>query len=182
MIEYLRRQFDYNVACLRRKAIYLRKQGARIGSGCDLITAVSNFGSEPYLIRLGNKVTVTAGVRFITHDGSTRVFRAKFPEMSVWGNVFGPIIIDDGCFIGINAILLPGTTIGAHSIVGAGAVVKGTFPDSSVIAGVPAKRLFSVDEYVEKVRAMMIPLQARTRRELKQELISHFFGGAKPAG
>jgi acetyltransferase-like isoleucine patch superfamily enzyme len=179
MIEYLRQQFDFNIVCLRRKDAYLRKQGARIGSGCDLITALSNFGSEPYLIRLGNKVTVASGVRFITHDGSTRVFRAKFPEMSRWGNMFGPIIIKDDCFIGVNAVLLPGTTIGAGSIVGAGAVVKGTFPDSSVIAGVPAKRLFSLDEYVEKVRAMMIPLQARTRRELKEELMSHFFGEVK---
>jgi acetyltransferase-like isoleucine patch superfamily enzyme len=99
--------------------------------------------------------------------------------MSRWGNMFGPIIIEDDCFIGVNAILLPGTTIGANSIVGAGAVVKGTFPDSSVIAGVPAKRLYSLDEYIEKVKAMMIPLQAQTREELKRELMAHFFSGIK---
>ena len=179
MIRNLWKQIDFNIVCFRRKDVYLRKQGVRIGLGCDIITALNNFGSEPYLIHLSNKVTIASGVRFITHDGSTRLFRAELPEMSRWGNIFGPIIIEDDCFIGVNAILLPGTTIGANSIVGAGAVVKGTFPDLSVIAGVPAKRIFSLDDYIEKVKAMMIPLHAQTREELKRELMAHFFSGIK---
>ena len=47
--------------------------------------------------------------------------------------------IGDGCFIGFGAIIQAGTTLGRHCIVGANAVVRGEFPDYSVIAGVPAR-------------------------------------------
>jgi len=167
--------FDLYILCLRRKDKYLRKRGARIGFTCDLVTDVINFGTEPYLIRMGNEVTVTSGVKFITHDGSTRLFRKRFPSMNKYGNLFAPIIIGNNCFIGINAILLPGTVLGDDTIVGAGAIVKGEFPSNSVIASVPARRLFSVDEYIDKIQNNMIPLQAKNREALRQELIAHFF-------
>jgi carbonic anhydrase/acetyltransferase-like protein (isoleucine patch superfamily) len=70
--------------------------------------------------------------------------------MNRYGNLFGPIVVGDNCFIGLDAILLPGTEIGADSIVGAGSVAKGTFPPSSVIVGVPARRLYSLEEYIER--------------------------------
>ena len=47
--------------------------------------------------------------------------------------------IGDGCFIGFGAIIQAGTTLGKHCVVGANAVVRGDFPNYSVIAGVPAK-------------------------------------------
>lgn len=50
-----------------------------------------------------------------------------------------PIRIGDGCWICAGATILGGAVIGEHSIVAAGAVVKGTFPPRSVIGGVPAK-------------------------------------------
>jgi acetyltransferase-like isoleucine patch superfamily enzyme len=49
------------------------------------------------------------------------------------------IIIGNGCFIGMNAILLKGTELGNNCVVGAGSVVCGTFPDNVIIAGNPAK-------------------------------------------
>ena len=172
---YLWRVIQFNFVCLRQKDVYLRKQGAQVGSGCDLITDTANFPTEPYLIRIGNRVTVTAGVKFITHDASTRLFRERFPEMnSLYGNLFGPILVGDNCFIGVNAILLPNTVIGNNSVVGAGAVVKGEFPANSVIVGVPARRVSSLDEYIEKVQSKMVPLRAHTREALRQELLSYF--------
>jgi acetyltransferase-like isoleucine patch superfamily enzyme len=168
--------FDLYVFCLYRKDVYMRKRGVRIGFGCDLITDVVNFGSEPYLIQIGNCVTVTSGVKFINHDASTRLFRDRFPEMNKYGNVFAPITIGSNSFIGVNAILLPGTKLGDNTIVGAGSIVKGEFPGNSVIAGVPARRLYSVDEFIEKVQNNMVLLQATNRDELKKELTQHFFG------
>lgn len=47
--------------------------------------------------------------------------------------------IEDNCFIGYGAVILPGSKLGKNCIVGANALVKGHFPDNSVIAGVPAK-------------------------------------------
>lgn len=66
--------FDLYVLCLNRKEIFMRKWGMCVGEGCDLITDVINFGSEPYMIQIGNNVTITSGVKFINHDVSTRLF------------------------------------------------------------------------------------------------------------
>jgi acetyltransferase-like isoleucine patch superfamily enzyme len=50
-----------------------------------------------------------------------------------------PVRIGSGCWLGTGAVILPGTTLGRNVVVGAGSVVRGTFPDHCVIAGVPAK-------------------------------------------
>jgi acetyltransferase-like isoleucine patch superfamily enzyme len=63
------------------------------------------------------------------------------------------IIIGRNCWIGMNAILLPGTVLGDHTIVGAGAVVTKSFPDGHVvIAGNPAKviRSLNKEDFVER--------------------------------
>jgi acetyltransferase-like isoleucine patch superfamily enzyme len=52
-----------------------------------------------------------------------------------------PVVVGFGADIGTNATLLPGVHVGAHSIVGAGAVVTTDVPDYSIVAGVPAKVL-----------------------------------------
>jgi len=172
---YLFRLFDLYIICLGHKNVYLRKNGTQIGRNCTIITKVENFSSEPYLIKIGNDVTITDGVKLITHDASTRLFRSHHPEMNKrYGNLFGTIIIGNNCFIGVNAILLYGTFIGDNCIIGAGSIVKGTFPDNSVIVGVPARRVSPLDEYIEKVKNKMIPLTAETRSNLREELIQHF--------
>ncbi len=50
-----------------------------------------------------------------------------------------PVRIGSGSWLGANAVILPGTTIGEHVVVAAGAVVRGDIPDHCVVAGVPAK-------------------------------------------
>jgi serine acetyltransferase len=52
---------------------------------------------------------------------------------------FGRIVVGDNSFIGENAILLPGTTIGRDCVIGAGAVVHGTIPDNSLVIGNPGQ-------------------------------------------
>ena len=50
-----------------------------------------------------------------------------------------PVVVGAGSWIGAGAVVLPGTTLGRNTVVAAGAVVRGTFPDHAVLAGVPAK-------------------------------------------
>ena len=50
-----------------------------------------------------------------------------------------PVTVGFGADIGMNASILPGVHIGAHSIVGAGAVVTHDVPDYAIVAGVPAR-------------------------------------------
>ena len=168
IIQNLLSLFDFYLICGGDKGIYLRKQGGKIGERCDLITSIRNFGTEPYLVRIGDDVTVTDGVKFITHDASTRLFRYKFNDMSKFGNIFAPIIIGNNCFIGVNVILLPGVRIGDNCIIGAGSVVKSDFPSNSVIAGVPAKVISSLDDYIEKVKREKVPINSATRTDFKK--------------
>jgi acetyltransferase-like isoleucine patch superfamily enzyme len=53
--------------------------------------------------------------------------------------VIKPVVVHVGADIGMNASILPGVQIGAHSIVGAGAVVTQDVPDYAIVAGVPAR-------------------------------------------
>ena len=58
------------------------------------------------------------------------------------------VSIGSGSWLGANVVILPGTTIGEHCVVAAGAVVRGTIPDHCVVAGVPARivRRYSPEE------------------------------------
>lgn len=49
------------------------------------------------------------------------------------------VLLKKGCWIGANAIILPGVTVGINSVVGAGAVVTKSVPDFTVVVGCPAK-------------------------------------------
>jgi acetyltransferase-like isoleucine patch superfamily enzyme len=116
-----------------RKIKYLRGQGMKIGQNC-LINTMS-FSTEPYLIEIGNHVAIAGGTEIITHDGAIWCFREEIPN----ADVFGKIKLGNNVFIGDNCTILPNTTIGDNCIVGAGSVVRGKFPENSVIVGNPAK-------------------------------------------
>jgi acetyltransferase-like isoleucine patch superfamily enzyme len=57
--------------------------------------------------------------------------------------VIQPVVVETGADVGMNASILPGVRIGAHSIVGAGAVVTHDVPEYTIVAGVPARVLRS---------------------------------------
>ena len=104
--------------------------GIRLGSRCHLWA-----GPRDGRIRIGEnvlfgpEVMVTAAT--YRHDLGNPVTDQPMAEED--------IEIGDNVWLATRAIVLPGTTIGAGSIVAAGAVVKGTFPPMSIIAGSPAR-------------------------------------------
>lgn len=161
------------------KVAYLRHLGVRIGEGCDLLNGIKDFGSEPWLIELGQRVTLAHGVVLITHDGSSRLFRQSIPGSSRWGNRFGTIRIHDNSFVGVNTIILPDVQIGPHSIVGAGSVVSKDVPPQMVVAGVPARPICSLAEYIERYQQKMTPISATTSQELRRELTEKLWGEAR---
>lgn len=73
------------------------------------------------------------------------------------GAINAPIIIGEGCWVGINVSILAGTEIGKNCVVGANSVVKGKFPDYCVIAGNPARivKLFNGEKWM-KVDASIV--------------------------
>lgn len=158
------------------RAAYLRHLGVRIGPDCDILNSVKNFGTEPWLIELGRRVTITHGVVFLTHDGANRLFRQVLPGSSKWGNRFGTIRVLDNCFIGVNSVILPDVQIGPDSIVGAGSVVVKDVPPRTVVAGTPARPICTLDEYIQRYQAKMIPIEATDREQLRRELTQKLWG------
>ena len=92
---------------------YARSIGVTVGEGCRLLS--SGWGSEPWLISLGNRVCISGNVTFLTHDGSIWVFRNQPRYRNVLK--YGAISIGDNSFIGNGTTILPGVTIGENSVV-----------------------------------------------------------------
>jgi len=118
-----------------------RFAGVRFGENCRFYTW--NWGSEPWLVELGERVTVTQGVSFITHDGAASLVR----DDSGRRFRFGKIRVGSDVFIGVNAIILPGVEIGDRCIVGAGSVVTKSVPAGSIVGGAPARVIGKFDEF-----------------------------------
>lgn len=152
---------------------YARSMGVRMGKDCRLLALTSGtFGSEPYLVQLGDHVTVTAGVHFVTHDGGVWVFRKKEPDI----DVFAPVVVGDNVFIGICAIIMPGVKIGNDCIIGAGSIVTHDIPPGSIAVGVPARVIGNVDEYRKKIEDRVVHIRGLSDREKRSILTERFWG------
>jgi carbonic anhydrase/acetyltransferase-like protein (isoleucine patch superfamily) len=129
----------------------LRTKGVRIGDRVHLYSpwTIRVDIQRPWMIEIGNNVHLTADVSILQHDYSWSVIQNLTGE--VLGSA-GPVRIGDNVFIGQRTLLLKGTDIGDNSIIGAGSVVAGRLEGGAVYAGIPAKRLMSMEEYVAKRR------------------------------
>ena len=105
----------------------------RIGIHCTVIGPVC-IGSN---VNLAQGITVTA----LNHN-----FEDTTKRIDEQGISTKPVVIGDDVWIGANAVILPGVTIGQHVVVAAGAVVTKDVPDYSLVAGVPAKEIKKLRE------------------------------------
>lgn len=148
-----------------RGSKYARHLGVKVGDNCSIIS--KNFGSEPYLIEIGNHVQITSGVRFCNH-GAAWVFRQKDPTM----DFFGKIKIGNNVYIGNNAIILPGVKIGNDVIIGAGSVVTKSIPNNSIVGGNPATIIGKVNEFEEKISCFNLKTKGLTFQEKREFLLN----------
>lgn len=149
---------------------WARKIGVNFIDGELHLYGNVSWSTEPWLITIGNNVHITSGVRFITHDGGTLLFRDKVPDLEITK----PIAIGNNVYIGNNVILLPGVNIGDNVIVGAGAVVSRDIPDNSVAVGVPARVIKSSDEYFEKIKKESLHLGHLKGQEKDKALMKYY--------
>jgi acetyltransferase-like isoleucine patch superfamily enzyme len=126
--------------------IHRNYYGVKIGKNVRF-TGSPNWGSEPYLIEIGDNVTISQDVKFLTHDGGLWVLREKFKGL----NYFGKIKIGSNIFIGAGSIILYDVNIGNNVIIGAGSIVTKSIPDNSVVAGVPARLIKTLEEYENNI-------------------------------
>lgn len=151
-MSFIRKVFKHIYQCFsnltnKGKVRYLRKQGCSIGNNVSILCDVDSFSTEPYLISIGNNVRITSGCTFLTHDGAS-IVASRLDNKPY--DKFGCIEIGNNVFIGINTIVMPNVKIGSNVIVGAGSVVTKNIEDGSVVAGVPARRICTTDEYIAK--------------------------------
>ena len=104
--------------------------------------------TRPFMIHIGDYCKITAGCVILAHDYS----RSVMCGIENMGNVGEAQYtwIGDNCFIGMNSIILMGAHIGNNTIVGAGSVVSGEFEGNCVIAGNPARKICTINEFYEK--------------------------------
>lgn len=121
------------------------EQGAYIGNGKnfsvgDLVGIGKNFCSHNRIIIMHNHIIMGEDVLF---QGGGHIYDNLQVPMGKSGNLPPtPLEICDDVWIGARAIILPGCKrIGAHSIIGAGAVVTKDVPDYAVVGGNPARIL-----------------------------------------
>jgi acetyltransferase-like isoleucine patch superfamily enzyme len=128
--------------------------GERVSLSAGMVPG-ADLGPDP-IVRIGRACSIGRGTHIVGHQSITigdDVFTGPYvyitdqnhgyddPDQPIgrqWPHN-NPVGVGSGSWIGAGAIILPGTRIGRQSVVAAGAVVRGEFPDHSVLAGVPAK-------------------------------------------
>lgn len=132
--------FDTKVRQIRIKKWV--REGATIGSNFQLERGAFLDSSFPWLITIGNNVTLAPDVLVLCHDGSTK--------KAIGYSKVGTVVIGDNVFVGAKSIILPNTIIGDNVVIGAGSIVGGEIPSNTVVAGAPAKVIQSYEEFKVK--------------------------------
>lgn len=165
-------KYILEIYLLKKKPLnYVKRIGVQIGDNCRVYGLErSTFGSEPYLIKIGNRVTIAAGVNFITHNGGLWVFREEYPDI----DSFGPITVGNNVFIGMNTLIMPGVTIGDDVIIGAGSIVTKSIESNSIVAGVPAKLIDKVSNYKMKIFENVMYTKQKSSKDKKEILLKKY--------
>jgi len=133
-----------NVPLCKLRILLLRMAGYSIGKnvyiGEDLI--ISDELKDTNNIIIKNNVSISSRVTIVTSSGPNNPKSLKY-----FGMKKGQVIIEDGAWIGSNAVILPGVIVGRCSVIGAGAVVTKDVLPYTVVAGVPAKIIKRLDKH-----------------------------------
>lgn len=131
------------------RKIYYKLMGLKIGKGSQidmnnyfLLPRYVTIGSYSHInhgciidgrggLNIGNNVSISLRVNIVTGGHKT--------NDPYFGGNHLPIVIKDSAWIGVNATILHGVTIGKGAVVAAGAVVSKDVPDYAIVAGIPAK-------------------------------------------
>ncbi len=165
----------------------LRRWGGLRSIGKNVTITVGCKITDPAYVRIGDHCGLSE-CTLLGHDGSMRILNEAYGRKF---DSVGRIDIKDYSFIGTGAIVMPGVTIGPRAIVAAGAVVTKDVPPGSVVAGVPAQVIGTMDEAALRAeqRTHAYPwaaiIQARSgafdpllEPELKRRRVAYFFDTA----
>lgn len=140
---------------------YFRRCGMTIGNDTHIYSNICT--PESYLIEIGDNVTISNDVKFITHDSCVgKTSNGKYTDL------FGKIKIGNNCFVGSGAVLMYGVTLCDNVIVAAGSVVTNTFEkESIIIGGNPAKIISSWDSFNKKAEEYAYDMTGLSMKEIQ---------------
>lgn len=142
--------FLRNMAMLLNREIpteMLVKRGMKVGKNFNRQQGCFLDPTHCYLITIGDDVTMSIRVTVMAHDASTK--------KTLGYTKIGQVHIGNHVFIGANTTILPGVNIGDSAVIGAGSIVTHDIPARTVAAGVPARHICDVDEYVKRFESCM---------------------------
>lgn len=134
--------------------------GIRLGKNVWIRDATRLDWSHGRHITIGDGAILGPGVRILCHDASCR------PRMG--GTWVAPVTVGAGAFIGTEAVLLPGVTVGEGAVVAAGAVVTRDVAPGTIVAGVPAAPIGSVADLDARRREQMATMPQFSAAEYEQ--------------
>lgn len=133
---------------LRERVDLLRRHGATIGRDVFIDYGVwMDFACLDRIV-IEDKVGVAAFARLVAHDAMATEMYGIRPRRE-------RILLKRCCRIGVGATILRGVTVGEESLVGAGAVVTRDVPDRTVVAGVPARPIATLEAHLARMRRRM---------------------------
>ena len=150
---------------------YLREKGCKIGEKTRLLCGIGCFGTEPYLVEIGEDCLLSSNLSFFTHDGGVKVLNSLNYFDGKFMDKVGKIVIGNNCFIGNGTKIMPGVTIGDNVIVGAGSIVTKDVPSNVIVAGVPARVICTIDDFYQKNKDRFYPTAKMSFEEKKEYLL-----------
>lgn len=125
----------------------LKERGMVVGKNFHRQNEVILDPDHCWLIDIGDNVTLAPRVHILCHDASVKEYLGM--------TKIGRVSIGNEVFVGADSVILPGVRIGNRVIIGANSTVTRDIPDNSVVAGNPAKRICSLEDYIKKERDRM---------------------------
>lgn len=162
MIGKLKNLFEQIVYSKEDRA---RRAGVELGK--NNFIASDFWSTEPYLIKVGSNCQITSGVKLLTHGGggAVRLTHSRF-------DCFGRVTVGDYVYIGTNALIMPGVTIGDNVLIAAGSVVTGSVPSNVVVGGNPAKVICTLEQYLQRNLDFNLNSKEMDAQEKKRLLLS----------
>lgn len=125
----------------------LIQRGLKVGKHLKRLNNVLIDDSHPWLITIGDNVTLAPRVHILAHDASTKIHLGY--------TKIGCVTIGDRVFVGAESVILPGVSIGHDVIIGANSTVTHDIPNGMVAVGSPARVICTTEEYLQKEKERM---------------------------
>ena len=139
--------------CILNTRISFDRTNAKFRCGDRCYIGLSNIVIADH-VSLGDDVVISWGVTIVDHNSHAIAWEDRANDIIDWSMgtkdwsnvVIAPVSIKDKVWIGFNAVILKGVTIGEGAIVAAGAVVTKDVPAYTIVAGNPAKVIRNLKE------------------------------------